>query len=260
MASTRLPGKIMAPLAGRPMLEHVVNRSLACQVADTVCVATTTDASDDITANWSEEFGIRCFRGSMNNVLGRYRQVVDQLNTDIVVRVTADCPMLDPQIVDALVRAFKEKGESVDYVANDLNPTFPIGMGVEALSADLLKYLDDSVKDASEREHVTLHIQTHPENYSVLSVVNATDFSKLRLTVDAPEDYELAKHVFNSLDSEHQGRIFGLGEVSSLLDANPQWVRLNSSIQQRIVSQETGLIHGGASHFKDWQEIEINTL
>jgi spore coat polysaccharide biosynthesis protein SpsF (cytidylyltransferase family) len=213
--STRLPGKVLAPIAGRTMLLRVVDRTARARTIDRVVVATSTDRADDRVAALCADEGVPCFRGSETDVLGRYAGAARRFGSDAIVRITADCPLLDPEVVDRVVGEFQQGGR--DYVANINPPTFPDGLDVEAMSAKALFEADAEARLASEREHVTLFIRNRPERFRIGNVVHGTDLSALRWTVDAPGDLEFVRAVYERLGEGP----FGLDAVLDLLRREP---------------------------------------
>lgn len=202
MGSTRLPGKVLADIAGRPMLVHVIERARLAQTIDIVAVATTTGAADDVLASLCRECDVPVFRGSADDVLDRYGAAAAWLGADVVVRVTADCPFIDPVVCDRVVRVFQE-GE-FDYVSNTLEPTWPDGLDTEVMSRAALDRARSEASLQSEREHVTPWIRKHPELFRLGSVTGAVDWSAHRWTVDEPADLEFARRAQSLLP---EGRV-----------------------------------------------------
>jgi spore coat polysaccharide biosynthesis protein SpsF (cytidylyltransferase family) len=184
--STRFPRKVLAPLAGRPMLAHVVGRALRATTVDRVVVATTLDSADDEVASLAEACGAGVTRGSTDDVLSRYLLAAREHGADVVVRITADCPLVDPAIVDAVVRAREAGG--ADYSSNVEPPTYPQGYDVETITLRCLERVDVAATLAYEREHVTVRVREHLDDYRTAFVVHNRDLSWMRLTVDIPAD------------------------------------------------------------------------
>lgn len=229
MTSTRLPGKVLLPLAGQPMLTRLIERLRRVKRADAVVVATTINATDDPIAALCEQLGVPCHRGSELDVLSRYADAARLNDADVVVRITSDCPLIDPALVDRLIAAYLEGG--CDYVSNMLPPTWPYGMAVEVFSATALREAHAEAAQASEREHVTPFIYWHPERYRLRNVESPTDLSAQRWTVDTAEDYELVRRLFETLHPTQPH--FGLADVLTTMDAHPDWMRINQHIEQK---------------------------
>jgi spore coat polysaccharide biosynthesis protein SpsF (cytidylyltransferase family) len=184
--STRFPRKVLALLDGRPMLEHVIERALRATTVDRVVVATTLAPEDDEVASLAKACGARVTRGPTEDVLSRYLQAAREHNADVVVRITSDCPLIDPAIVDAVVRARAQS--DADYSSNVEPPTYPQGYDVEAITFVCLQRVSDVAVLAYEREHVTVRVREHLDDYRTEFVVNERDLSWMRLTVDVPAD------------------------------------------------------------------------
>ena len=233
MTSTRLPGKVLLPLAGEPMLTRLVERLRRVQRADGIVIATTTNATDDPIAALCSQLGVPCHRGSEHDVLSRYADAARLHGADVVVRITSDCPLIDPSLIDQVI-AVHEEGDS-DYVSNMLPPTWPYGMAVEVFSAAALAQAHAEATQAAEREHVTPFIYWHPERYRLRNVASPVDLSQHRWTVDTPEDYALVGRLFDHLMPTHPH--FTQADVLALLDQHPDWIAINQHIQQKPATQ-----------------------
>jgi spore coat polysaccharide biosynthesis protein SpsF len=237
MTSTRLPGKVMLPLAGQPMLERLTERLRRVSRADAMVIATTLNTTDDVIAAFCAAQAIACHRGSEHDVLSRYAGAAREHQADVVVRVTSDCPLLDPELVDDLLQRFVSQRGQVDYLSNMIEPTWPYGMAVEVFSAQALYEADAEATQPAEREHVTPFIYWRPERYRLLSVRHDVDLSLQRWTVDTPEDYQLVRRVFEAL-YPGQPR-FAMADVLGLLARHPDWMQINQHIEQKRAEPET---------------------
>jgi glutamate-1-semialdehyde aminotransferase/spore coat polysaccharide biosynthesis protein SpsF (cytidylyltransferase family) len=217
MGSTRFPGKIMAHLAGRPVLAHVIDRVGMASAVDGIIVATSSNRADDPVDRYCQERGIQCYRGSEEDVLDRFHGAAAAANADAILRITADCPLVDPEVVDLVVSTFK-KG-AFDYVANTLVPTFPDGLDTEVFSKRALDRAHEGAKLKSEREHVTPYMWKHPELFRLHNVRNEPDYSTLRWTVDEPGDLEYLQLLFDS--APDTSRMF-MRDVLSTLARHPE--------------------------------------
>lgn len=233
MTSTRLPGKVLLPLAGEPMLSRLVERLRRVQRADGIVVATTTNTTDDPIAALCAQLDVPCHRGSEHDVLARYADAARLHGADVVVRITSDCPLIDPALIDQVIAAYAEGGS--DYVSNMLPPTWPYGMAVEVFSADALAQAHAEATQAAEREHVTPFLYWHPERYRLRNVASPVDLSTHRWTVDTPEDYELVSRLFDHLMPTHPN--FTQANVLQLLEAHPDWIAINQHIQQKPATE-----------------------
>lgn len=222
MGSSRLPGKVLMDIAGAPMLWHVVQRARRATTLDRVRVATSTATADDAVATWCATTGVECCRGSEHDVLDRYYQAAIQAGADVVVRLTADCPLLDPVVLDRVVTCFLTG--SYDYVSNVAPPTFPDGLDTEVFTFAALQRAWQEAHRPSEREHVTPYLRQHPELFRLENVTHSPDLSGLRWTVDEPADLAFVRAVYS------EGTEFGLAEVCALLARQPALGQVNSDI------------------------------
>ncbi len=234
MGSTRLPGKILQPVFGKPLLKYMVERLREVKNADEIVVLTTTEASDDIVEDFCQKEGVACFRGSENDVLERYYQAALQRRPDAIVRVTADCPLIDPEIVDAVIDAFKRESPAIDYISNSLKRTYPRGLDVEIFSFEALKKAYQLAIKPEEREHVTVYLYRHPELFKLKNMAHHPSLSQYRWTVDTQEDFTLIRLILEHLYPDNPA--FRLQDVLSLLKKYPEWNLINAHIEQKKVS------------------------
>ena len=231
MGSTRLPGKVMLDLAGQPMLIRVVNRVRRAVTVDEVLVATSDNPANDRIASLCHDHKVPCFRGSEDDVLDRYHRAALEFTAEAVVRVTSDCPLADPGIIDRIVREFIMAHPGVDYISNVMPRTFPRGLDVEVFSVEALVEAELSERDPGLREHVTMPIYRHPDKFVCVNIKNDTDLSGMRWTVDTIEDYELVRRIYDYFGND----TFDWKQVVTLLNYNPEWLELNRHIQQKTI-------------------------
>lgn len=225
MTSTRLPNKVLKPLAGKPVLEHIVNRLKHCKTLKAVLVATSTDSSDDAIAEWCEATRVNCYRGSLNDVLDRYYQAATQCKADAVVRITGDCPVIDPQIVDEVVNGYLA-GEWDSY---SLAGEFPDGLDCQVFRYKALAKAWTEATLPSEREHVGPYIEkTHPDLFAIGSLVKFQNLDHHRWTLDEPRDYAFLQEVFQRLYVEE--RPFLTRDILALLEREPHLSEINCDI------------------------------
>ena len=222
MSSTRMPGKVLAPLAGEPMLVRQLERILRASTLDGVVVATSLDPSDDpiveALAHAAPLIGeIPVVRGSLSDVLARFVTAMDAYPSDAVVRLTADCPLASPAVIDRVVSAFR--AGDVDYVSNTMSPAYPDGLDVEVVRADVLREVAEIAIDRHEREHVTLGVYRRHDRYRVANVAGDRDLSGLRWTVDTPEDYAFVADIYCDLYPANPD--FELDDVLAWLERHP---------------------------------------
>jgi len=225
MSSTRLPGKVLMPLAGKPVLAHVVGRIEHCQSIHQVVVATSEDAGDDAIEHWCQERGVACYRGSLHDVLDRYYQAARLHSADAIVRITADCPAIDPTIVDEVVRGFVAGGFEFYGLAGE----FPDGLDCTVFSFGAIERAWKEATLPSEREHVGPYIEKQPALFKSGGLVKFTGLSHHRWTLDEPRDHEFPQAVFSRLYQEGSPP-FLASDVLALLAAEPQLMGINSSI------------------------------
>jgi spore coat polysaccharide biosynthesis protein SpsF len=222
--SSRLPGKVLEDVAGRPLLARVLERVQASAVVDAVVVATTTEASDDAVVELARDCGAETYRGSIDDVLDRFHGAAAAAGADGVVRVTADDPFKDPEVID-LVAGRLTSDPALDYVSNTLTPTYPEGLDIECFTAAALERAWNEARLPSEREHVTPYIWNHPERFAVRNVNLDRDLSHLRWTVDYPDDLEFARAVYERLADRPN---FSMDDILELLEREPALTEINA--------------------------------
>lgn len=226
IGSSRLPGKTMKHILGKPMLWHLINRLKQSQLIEKIVIATTNNAKDETILEMAKELGIDSYAGSEDDVLDRYYQAAKKYNAEVVVRITADCPLIDLHIVDKVIQRFLEG--DCDYATNALIRTYPDGLDVGAFSYTVLEKVWKEARWSSEREHVTSYIYKNPDKFRLASVQNDIDLSHLRWTVDEDSDLEFVKQVYEHLYRE--GHIFYMEDILELLKRYPHLEKINEGI------------------------------
>lgn len=226
MGSSRLPGKVMAEIAGKPMLLRVVERVRNAKKVNLVAVATSTHASDDPLFGFCRDEGIPCFRGSEEDVLDRFYQAAKHFHADTVVRLTADCPLHDPSVIDRVITELLQ-GDA-DFVSGGMRTTYPDGLDAAALTMDVLEKTWREAELKSDREHVTPYIHHHPERFRLKTIRHSTDLSHLRWTVDEERDLAFVRAVYAHLGNGP----FGMEEVLDLLGRQPELMEINTGIER----------------------------
>lgn len=229
VGSTRLPGKVLEDIAGQPMLAHVVDRTRRAKTLDETGVATTTQPDDNAIVRVCQNQGWPYFRGSEEDVLDRYYQAALAFEADVIVRITSDCPLIEPEIIDKVVDEFLRYYPAVDYASNTLIRTFPQGLDVEAIGFSALKKAWQGDDNPVWREHVTPYIWHHPDKFKVRKVANDIDYSYMRWTVDTPEDLTFVRQIYDYFKND----AFGWREVLHLLEMHPEWMEINRHVQQK---------------------------
>jgi spore coat polysaccharide biosynthesis protein SpsF len=259
MSSSRLPGKVLLDIAGKPMLQHVIERTQLAQTLDGVIVATTTDSSDDPVASFAASIGIPFTRGSLHDVLDRYYQAAKAHQADVIVRITADCPVIDPDVIDQIVRLITESA-STDFSCNRLPPpftrTFPIGLDVEVCTFAALERAWKESTEVFHREHVMPFLYegtTFERNaqyalsdtyfvlrgrsqrdFSIAQLHHAPDYGSLRWTVDTPEDLAFIREIFARFGEKPN---FTWYDVLEIVQKNPELAEINAGIRHKTMTE-----------------------
>lgn len=229
MGSTRLPGKVLSDIAGRPMIAHVIERADRIKGVDEVVVAIPDLIEDNRLADAIIRLDHRVIRGPADDVLERYVLAADATGAETIVRITADCPVLSPSISSAVVAAFVNDG--VDYVSNTITRTYPRGLDTEVFGAESLRQAADEATSPSEREHVTPFIWRRPERFRLRSIRAPVDRSSLRWTVDTEDDLAFVRKIYAELHDD----LFDTDEILTLLAMRPELVAINASVAQKAV-------------------------
>jgi spore coat polysaccharide biosynthesis protein SpsF len=231
MGSKRLPGKVLMDMGGETVLARVLRRSSRATLLDQIHVATSISAADDEILAECNRLNVKCFRGSEADVLDRYYQAAISCGAHSVVRITSDCPLIDPELVDQTIRAFQVQG--ADYASNGMQPTYPQGLDVEVFTAAALNLAWQNARQRYEREHVTPYLYEHPELFRIASVVGTHDYSRYRWTLDTSEDMELLRAIYARFDGAES---FTWREVIALMEREPQLAELNCHVIQKSLS------------------------
>lgn len=232
MGSTRLPGKVLADLAGVPLLARVLNRLRRTSCLDGVVVATTTGRGDDPLVEFCARYHCPVFRGSEEDVLDRFYQTARQFAPDAVLRITADCPLIEPEVNSRLIQEFTFGNSAIDYACSFLpQRTFPRGLDVEIVSFAALERAWREDQNPAWREHVTEYILHHPNLFALRGMTCEIDLSEHRWTVDTPEDLELMRRIYSAFGDDK----FTWRDVLALLERHPDWMAINRHIEQKVV-------------------------
>lgn len=228
MSSTRLPNKVMRPLLGEPMLGRQLERLSRCLNIDQLQVVTSSDSSDDPLAAWLQQQQVPFYRGALDDVLDRFYQAAQGHNAAHIVRLTGDCPLTDPSIIDAVIE--QHLHERNDYTSNCAPASLPDGLDVEVFTIAALRTSWQLAHKPSEREHVTLYLRNHSEQFKLGNYQHQPDLSSLRWTVDEARDMQFVEAVYAALYPANPA--FGYREILSLLQRQPQLLAINSDIQR----------------------------
>ena len=243
--STRLPGKVLLTLEGEPMILRQLERIKRAKSIDAIVVATSIDPSDDELTRLLNDHGYDVVRGPLDDVLARFIEALDDFPAETVVRLTADCPLISPVVIDLVVNEFHASG--ADYLSNTLNPTYPDGLDVEVVKASVLREVAEEATDQPEREHVTLGIYRKPEKHVVKNFADPQGLnnSDLRWTVDNPDDFEFVSQIYAALWKSNPA--FEYQDVLEYLNTNPQLNRTDDSSPRNaaLAGLDTGAMLNG---------------
>lgn len=228
VSSSRLPGKVLMPILGQPMLFRQIERLNLCKEFEQLIVATSVDTSDDPLVSECVARGIACSRGSLNDVLDRFIQAALSYQPETIVRLTGDCPLADPSLIDEVIRYFH--AGNYDYASNREPPTFPDGLDVEVMRFACLELANREAVLPSEREHVTPFLCAHPERFHLVNYAAPVDRSGLRWTVDGPEDFEFVCSVYEKLYPMKPN--FTTEDILSMLEKHPDLESINSTFER----------------------------
>jgi len=234
MGSTRLPGKVMKEILGKPVILWGLDRVSYSKLIDEIVVAIPYGKENDVIVDTIKEYNdkIVTTRGSEDDVLDRYYQAAVQANADVVVRITSDCPLIDPVVIDNVIERFLDN--DCDYCSNSLTRTYPRGLDTEVFSFKVLDEAWNKAKKDYEREHVTPYIIENPDKFKLVNVANDINLSDLRWTLDTREDFEFISVVYKRICPKKQ--LFLMGDVLELLDREPELIDINRHIKQKQVN------------------------
>jgi spore coat polysaccharide biosynthesis protein SpsF len=231
MTSSRLPGKVMMSALGRPMLAHLTSRLKAAPSIDEIVLATTVNAADDVLVDFAEKDGIKVFRGSEEDVMSRVIGAAESANADVVVEITGDCPIIDPDLVEQTIRVFQRN--NAVYCANSFISSYPDGMDTQVITLEALKKSFAMTDDPLDHEHVSRHIVNNPQIFPHVYLIAppSLHWPGLGLTLDEPADYELIRTLIENLGKDNP--LFGCDDVIRFLRANPQVLKINDMVQRK---------------------------
>jgi spore coat polysaccharide biosynthesis protein SpsF len=232
MGSTRLPGKVLKDIGGRTVLARVVNRVRRAMHVGEVVIATTSNPGDDVIADECGQLSVECFRGDEFDVLDRYYRAALAYGAGTIVRICADCPMIEPETTDIVIREFLHRG--CDYASNALTKTYPRGLDTEIMTADALARAWREAQHSYQRAHVTPYIYEHPDKFNIVRVMNPCDYSHYRWTLDTAEDLAFIRAVYQHFDNDDR---FYWRNVIALLESEPVLAELNSQVAVKALQE-----------------------
>ncbi|MBS1517239.1 MAG: glycosyltransferase family protein [Bacteroidetes bacterium] len=243
MTSSRLPGKVLMEINGKPVLQLLTERLKKSDYIDEIVIATTSNASDDKVEELGKKLNVSVFRGSEDDVLGRVVGAVESVKGDIIIEITGDCPLMDPKVIDMVTGEFLERYPEYDYVTNigyvnNEIREIPIGMDVRVFTYSDLKHISQITDDPEDREHVSLYFfRTGKDKYKLLNIKTPPEWKReysVRLALDTKEDLEFIRKIHGELSKVSED--FGLTEILNLLDSNRHLLEINSEVKQKTVS------------------------
>lgn len=233
IGSTRLPGKVLKPLCGKSVLAHVITRLKKVPSIDNIVIATTTLDEDNAIVDEALANDAFYYRGSKENVLSRYYEAAREYKADVIIRVTSDCPLIDPGITEEIIQGFLKT--DADYMSNKTTPTFPRGLDTEVFTKQALETCFQRSYNNIHTEHVTPYIYLHPDQFSIAEYKWPIDYSDYRWTLDTVEDYKLITEIYNHL--YQSGEIFDWKEVIALMEEVPELIGINNHIEQKKLGE-----------------------
>lgn len=237
LGSTRLPGKVLKKLSGKSVLEHVIYRVSKSNLIDQIIVATTTNKEDDKIVDECFKIGVNYYRGDENNVLSRYYETAFDKGYETIIRITSDCPLIDPKIIDNMIRYFNNENEKyqLDYLSNSLKETFPRGFDVEIFTFNSLKEAYENATLEYEKEHVTPYIYLNQDKFTIKNYYNSNKYQNYRLTLDTYEDYLVIKNIYDNIYKEDS--MFFYEDIISYLNQYPEIANINQHIKQKKLGE-----------------------
>jgi spore coat polysaccharide biosynthesis protein SpsF len=232
MNSSRLPGKVLKTVLGKTLLEYQIERLTRVKKADKIIVATTVNSIDDAIIDLCDRLNIPTYRGSESDVLSRYAVASQQFDSQTIVRITSDCPLIDPGLIDRAIEFYQSN--HFDYVSTD-EDVYPRGMDVEIFSGEMLQIANLNAEKPDEREHVTPHFYQNPEQFSIGTYSEPIQAANYRLTVDTPEDFQLIQLLLENLYPKNSK--FNLDDILECLTEHPGWNKINQHIQQKSLQE-----------------------
>jgi spore coat polysaccharide biosynthesis protein SpsF len=235
MTSTRLPGKVLKEVRGKSLLAYQIERLRRIPGIDEIIVATTENTSDDVLVRYCEKLSVTTYRGPEHDVLARYFGAAETARADVVVRVTSDCPLIDPDVSKNVIQYYLENIAGFDYVSNTLKRTYPRGLDTEVFTFGALKTAHLEATQTYEREHVTPFIYNHPVRFRIGQVTDSVDRNSQRWTVDTPEDFEFVRRILETVYPDKPD--FSKDDVFKALEFHPDWLNINGHILQKKLGE-----------------------
>ncbi len=236
MGSTRLPGKVMREICDRAMVLHVIDRVKRVKKINAVCMACTDTSADDLLVSLvRRQSDVTIYGGSEHDVLDRYYQAAVMMEADVIIRITADCPLISPQVIEQVLDTYLSCADDVDYVSNTLERSFPHGLDCEIISMATLGLAHTEAREEPDREHVMPFLWRQPQRFRLKNVAHSSDLSHYRWTVDTADDLKLVQKIYNHLYP--QNPYFEWQDACALIEAHPEWLDINAHIKQKQLGE-----------------------
>lgn len=233
IGSTRLHGKVLMDIEGKPMLWHLINRLKYCKLINKIVIATGITSQNEPIVDFCHRYNIDSYRGSEEDVLDRYYKAAKEYFADVIVRITADCPLIDPEVSDKVIAAYLDNSKDYDGASNIINRTYPRGLDTEVFPFSLIEKIWKESDTDYYREHVTIYVYERNNLFKLYSIENSKDFSYLRWTVDEESDLKFVKEVYKRLYKE--GKIFFMRDILNLLAKEPYLQEINRDVRQKAL-------------------------
>ncbi|KGI39719.1 cytidylyltransferase domain-containing protein [Clostridium tetani] len=235
VGSTRLPRKVLKKICEKTVLEHDIDRLRRIKNIDEIIIATTTLEKDNAIIEECERLKVKYFRGAEEDVLSRYYYAAKENNADVVVRVTSDCPLIDPEVSENIIQFYLDNKDEYDYVSNTIERTYPRGLDTEVVSFSVLRKTFIEAKKDYEREHVTPYIYQNMDKFRIEQYKNDTDYSEYRWTLDTKEDFQVIKKIYEGLYKGN--KMFDLNNILKFISENPYIAKINENIEQKKLGE-----------------------
>lgn len=235
VGSTRLPRKVLKKICEKTVLEHDIDRLRRIKNIDEIIIATTTLEKDNAIIEECERLKVKYFRGAEEDVLSRYYYAAKENNADVVVRVTSDCPLIDPEVSENIIQFYLDNKDEYDYVSNTIERTYPRGLDTEVVSFSVLRKTFIEANKDYEREHVTPYIYQNMDKFRVEQYKNDTDYSEYRWTLDTKEDFQVIKKIYEGLYKGN--KMFDFNNILKFISENPYIVKINENIEQKKLGE-----------------------
>jgi len=238
LGSQRLPNKALADLGGKTVLERIVQRIQYCRELDGVMVCTSDESKDTPLQDIARKIDVPCYRGSEKNLIQRFLGSIDMVGAGAIVRITGDCPLVDFQLIDRMVKIFKDKTNDLDAVTNIFPPTFPDGLDIEIFKKNTFLRLDKDIVDPLHREWFTMYLYQHQDAYRIINIKSEINYSSMRWTLDYPEDLNFIRNIYSHFKEKDEN--FTMDQILEFLKDNPEIIKINQKYVEEVSQNVRG--------------------